>query len=284
LRGGSGPEVWRTTFEHSADGIWTNLGAGSRIMGGWQLTGLAVPPGGTIRARGHATGGLGNASSWFAESLFGVPVVLRQPSSLTNEAGATAIFNVLARGTEPLHLQWRKDGVPLQDGGNIVGALTSTLSVSNVFAADAGAYSLVASNGEGSVTSLVATLTVIDPIITSQPISQSQETGETVVFSVTAIGTAPLNYQWWKDGSPFFTGAVLALTSLQQSDAGLYFAVVSNTSGSVTSAVAQRPTRFVALALLTGRESARHHLRRRSLCGRGKRRHASYLARRSGLG
>jgi uncharacterized delta-60 repeat protein len=69
-RGGTSPEVWRTTFEHSPDGVsWTFLGAGTRIPGGWQLTSVSLPPGGTIRARGHVTGGVFNASSWFVETL-----------------------------------------------------------------------------------------------------------------------------------------------------------------------------------------------------------------------
>jgi hypothetical protein len=34
LRGGTSPEVWRTTFDYSADGrIWMDLGAGSRTAG-----------------------------------------------------------------------------------------------------------------------------------------------------------------------------------------------------------------------------------------------------------
>lgn len=32
LRGGTSPEVWRTTFDISTDGLtWTNLGAGTRL-------------------------------------------------------------------------------------------------------------------------------------------------------------------------------------------------------------------------------------------------------------
>lgn len=59
-RGGTSPEVWRTTFEQSLDGVqWTLLGAGERVLvppaggsGAWQLTGLSVPPNARIRARG----------------------------------------------------------------------------------------------------------------------------------------------------------------------------------------------------------------------------------------
>jgi uncharacterized delta-60 repeat protein len=75
-RGGTSPEVWRTTFEYSSDGgaSWTNLGEGIRIPGlpagqpgGWQLTGLALPTNTTFRARGYIVGG--NGSSWFVEAV-----------------------------------------------------------------------------------------------------------------------------------------------------------------------------------------------------------------------
>jgi hypothetical protein len=42
-RGGASPEVWRTTFETSSDGVtWTPSGTGSRFSGGWELTNVSV--------------------------------------------------------------------------------------------------------------------------------------------------------------------------------------------------------------------------------------------------
>src|SRR5262249_16105831 len=36
-RTGTSPEAWRTTFDHSTNGLaWTPLGAGIRVSGGWQ--------------------------------------------------------------------------------------------------------------------------------------------------------------------------------------------------------------------------------------------------------
>jgi uncharacterized delta-60 repeat protein len=44
-RGGTGPEVWRTTFDISTNGVdWTSLGAGQRVPGGWQLTNPPLAP------------------------------------------------------------------------------------------------------------------------------------------------------------------------------------------------------------------------------------------------
>src|SRR5205085_8485276 len=92
LRGGASPEVWRTTFDYSSNGLtWTNFGAGSRIPGGWELGGLSLPTRGTIRARGFVTGsGAAYSSSWFVETITGAPVVVDQPSSRTNAAGTSA--------------------------------------------------------------------------------------------------------------------------------------------------------------------------------------------------
>lgn len=68
LRGGSSPEVWRTAFEFSTNGMdWIALGTGARVAGGWQLSGVTVPAGGTIRARGAINGSYFNGSSYFVE-------------------------------------------------------------------------------------------------------------------------------------------------------------------------------------------------------------------------
>jgi uncharacterized delta-60 repeat protein len=58
-RGGSTPEVDRTVFHLSTDqgATWTELGAGSRVPGGWSLSGLALPPQKLLRARGFTAGG-----------------------------------------------------------------------------------------------------------------------------------------------------------------------------------------------------------------------------------
>ncbi len=53
LRGGSCPEASRVTFQLSTDGgsSWRPVGSGTRITGGWELTGLTLPSTGQIRAQ-----------------------------------------------------------------------------------------------------------------------------------------------------------------------------------------------------------------------------------------
>jgi uncharacterized delta-60 repeat protein len=93
LRGGTSPEVWRTTFEVSTNNgaDWFRLGEGARISSGWQLTGISVPANANIRARGFATGGQNNGSSWYVESTITVPPptpaeLVEQLIALVNES------------------------------------------------------------------------------------------------------------------------------------------------------------------------------------------------------
>jgi hypothetical protein len=69
LRGGTSPEVSRTAFDYTTNGVnWNALDTGVRIAGGWQLTNVLLSAGSTIRARGWVTGGYQNGSSWFVEA------------------------------------------------------------------------------------------------------------------------------------------------------------------------------------------------------------------------
>ena len=241
MRSGSSPEVWRVDFDASINSVdWFSLGVGARVAGGWQATNVVVPAGATVRARGAVPPGATTRHCGLAEASIGSPAISLPPVSRTNLAGTLASFSVLAAGTPPLGYQWRKGGVTLNEGGNVFGTYTQSLLLSNVSGADAGGYSVVVSNVFGSVTSQVAILSVPDPFITTQPLSRTNDAGSTAVFDVTTVGTAPLSYQWRKNGAPLTaaTAASLTLTNVRCTDAGGYDVVVSNALGTVTSAVA----------------------------------------------
>lgn len=78
----------------------------------------------------------------------------------------------------------------------------------------------------------------VAPTITTQPQPQSVNEGQGATFSVTASGTAPLAYQWRKDGVALtgVTTSALVLSSVTATSAGIYSVVVSNAVGSVASA------------------------------------------------
>ena len=80
-----------------------------------------------------------------------------QPTNQTAFASKTATFSVTAGGTGPFTYQWKKNGI------DISGATNSSYTTPEATSADIGealAYSVVVSNGAGTVTSNPATLTV----------------------------------------------------------------------------------------------------------------------------
>jgi hypothetical protein len=78
------------------------------------------------------------------------------------------------------------------------------------------------------------------PAILLQPADQTATVGSNVQFSVTAVGSGTLSYQWLHNGSLISgaSGAVLNLSLVQAGDAGPYAVVVTNSAGNVTSAAA----------------------------------------------
>jgi len=84
------------------------------------------------------------------------------------------------------------------------------------------------------------------PAITARPASQTNDTGTTATFIVSATGTAPLSYQWRKNTINLanagnvsgVTTTNLTLMNVTFGDAGDYTVVVSNGAGAVTSSVA----------------------------------------------
>jgi hypothetical protein len=87
--------------------------------------------------------------------LIGPPVITSQPVGRIVLFGTNATFTARAAGAVPLSYQWRFNGA------NLPAATTTTYTRTNVHATDAGNYTLLASNSLGTVTSAVATLTIV---------------------------------------------------------------------------------------------------------------------------
>jgi hypothetical protein len=168
------------------------------------------------------------------------PTITTPPASQTVTAGQTATFTVVAAGTAPLSYQWQKNGV------NIGGATSSSYTTPATTTSDSGSpFDVVVSNAAGTVTSSAATLTVspapVAPTITTPPASQTVTAGQTATFAVVAAGTAPLSYQWQKNGANIAGATLSSYTTpaTATSDSGSTFdVVVTNTAGTVTSAAA----------------------------------------------
>jgi hypothetical protein len=166
-----------------------------------------------------------------------------QPTAQAVALGSNATFSVTAAGASLVY-RWSKGASPLSNGGRISGATSSALSISSVIDADAGPYSCLITNAGGSTNSASAALIVIDPpVITTQPVSQAANLGNTVGFHVTATGTSP-SYRWQQNGAPLSNGGDFSGTTTPDlsvhvttpADAGLYTVTVSNLAGSVPSA------------------------------------------------
>ncbi len=78
-----------------------------------------------------------------------------------------------------------------------------------------------------------------DPSITAEPLPQRVMVGGTARFTVAATSSAPLSYQWKRDGVALTEGgrfsgvrtATLTITGAQLEDAGLYTVTVSSAAG-----------------------------------------------------
>jgi hypothetical protein len=149
-----------------------------------------------------------------------------------------------------LNYQWKKNGTAIS------GATSSSYTTPATTSADNGAqFTVVVSNTAGNATSNVVTLTVstaaVVPSITTQPASQTVTAGQTATFSVVALGTAPLNYQWKKNGTAISgaTSSSYTTPATTSADNGsLFTVVVSNIAGSATSSAATLTVSAAAVA------------------------------------
>ena len=163
------------------------------------------------------------------------------PAPATIPAGQTAVFNAIVSGSNPLFVQWYKNG------GALSGANASELVISNAQAADMGIYKVAISNALGSAVSAGATLTVLPsrPIFVLQPVSTGGLIGTNVVFQCGATGTDasvdPVNYTWYFQNAPLAsqTNSLLTLSNITVANQGFYYVIATNLEGAATSVVAQ---------------------------------------------
>lgn len=210
----------------------------------WQIQGTPAVIGTYtvgLTAKDQATSGAGRTvTATLTIHIFpnGVaPVITNQPTSLVVTQGQAAGLSVGASGSPPLTYFWR-------NGTNVVSiSANPTFTIANAQLADAGSYSVIVSNSAGTATSSPATLTVIasqSPYIIANPTNRAVFTNSSTTFSVTAGGASPLVYQWYFANAPVpgQTSSSYTIGSVQPADVGSYFAVVTNSYGSATSAVA----------------------------------------------
>ncbi len=141
---------------------------------------------------------------------------------------------VAVTGTTPLAYQWQLNGV------NIAGTNSSMFTTPVTSATDdQSIFSVVITNPFGSAVSNAVTLTVnTPPTINQEPAPQTVAVGESASFYVITSGTAPLHYQWSRNGVPIPSSDSPTYTTptVTANDSGSQFSViVSNTIGSAPS-------------------------------------------------
>jgi hypothetical protein len=107
------------------------------------------------------------------------PNIIGQPASQSVSQGQPANFIVAATGIPAPVCQWYKNGLP------IAGAAATNYAIASAVRTNAGNYTVVVSNGSGSVTSVVATLTYtgnVNPV--ANPSTYSRPAGYPLVITI----------------------------------------------------------------------------------------------------
>jgi len=194
------------------------------------------------------TGSCGVLPSNNAAIIVSQPVViLTQPiTSQTLCVGDSAAFSVTASG-DGLTYQWYKGVNAITDGGTISGALTATLTINSITAADAAAnYHCIVSGispcSSGSSNNSALIVNLAPAIITQPSPRQTICTGAMASFSVSATG-GNLLYQWYKGATLLTNGgnisgattATLTINPISSADvASDYYCEVTNGCASAT--------------------------------------------------
>ena len=172
-----------------------------------------------------------------------------QPAGFTNYIASSNAMEVAASaigsGSNPTY-SWYRNTVAnpgtyaqVNNGGDIAGASTNTLTFSYLAAGDAGTYYAVVAN---SVNSAQSARTVVDVITASTapffitPTNATTNTaplGGSVTFTALAEGSGPINYEWYFNNGVNNTaqgsGATLTLSSLSTNQSGTYTVVATGT-------------------------------------------------------
>ncbi len=158
-------------------------------------------------------------------SIGDLPVITQQPEGTTVPSDSDVTLTVAASGSGPLSYQWRFNGQDLP------GADSPTLALSNLQTAQSGDYSAVVKNSAGVVASAAARVQVFQRVrIISHPQPRAVPVGTSVTFSVNAVGTGQLRYQWSYQGQPLAgaTDASYTLSAVDLWSSGDYAVTVSD--------------------------------------------------------
>lgn len=247
---GSGDAISDTTDT----GIWATDGNGDLV--------LAMREGNTIEAResefrtiaSFEIGGYNEYNELALKLLFSngdsaigkatvepaaPPVISEQPNEVDTFENESVTLTVNATGQGPFLYQWYRNGEAIE------GASSSELEINSVAFENEGSYSVTVISPVGATQSEVASLQVNAlpdlPVFVEDPLGDIALLGESASLSARAVSNASVQYQWYRNGTPIdgATNATLLIAQATDEDEAQYYAIASNESGEVQSAVAE---------------------------------------------
>jgi hypothetical protein len=219
-----------------------------------------------VYAAGTAADARGNGNAYYTAALPGQSAPALQQSSYPQQTGTVAAGSAGFAWRE-ITINKLGDTVEWFLGGLKVAAISNAAATgSNIFIGYWDSYSSVSDNaalsfGLADNVRVERLIINVPPFITASPVSATASVGSAVSFEVAAGGTPALAYQWRFNGTNLAgaTGSSYTRLNAQAGHAGQYSVVITNASGSVTSAPAQltllpvQPLRFTQItALPTG--------------------------------
>jgi hypothetical protein len=186
--------------------------------------------------------------------------VLTSPSDTNVNAGESVVFAVTAEGGAPLSYQWERKRSGRWE--KVVGAVSSELRFSAVRLSDEGDYRVLVSNARNTLAPEARLEVREAEVITSQPVGQTVNPGDTALFEVKAKGV-DLSYQWRLNGVPILGGTGSVLTVPSATVSGKYGVLVTHAFGSSLSETVRLEVRVpasvvtspVSLALAAGKSA-----------------------------
>ncbi len=175
------------------------------------------------------------SAAWQVTVYYPGLLIIEQPTDQYQLAGGDVTFTGSAMASNAVTYQWAFDGT------NITGATGSSLTLTNVQAAQQGYYNFTVSDGVGNLTSSNAYFYLVTPpIIVSQTLPTNQvvlyQSSPTLNVSASAPGQNngfPLGYQWQFNGTNISGATSTNYTFFADTNSlGTYSVIVSNAVGS----------------------------------------------------
>lgn len=210
-----------------------SLVSGSATISGNVLTGSA----GSVTVRAAQAGNAAIAAAPTVDVTFTfvagglAPFITSPPLDQTIDAGGSVTLRATAIGHPAPTLRWSKAGATLPE------TTGPTLTLTDVTLADAGRYTVTATNVSGTHTASVTLTVRAAPAIAAGPASQTVFAGDRVTLAAAVTGFPAPTFQWRRNGSVVAgaTAATLTLDPAVAADAGSYTLTATNALGTATS-------------------------------------------------